>query len=156
MSILDLITEADELLEGARDELELLLLAVDEQRRTITNLEDELHGLRLTAARKGEFDAEQDDDNGTVVAISSFVDIPRSKAKNLDGYSRSDAVLHVLTMSERALDRQEVLARLETLGRRLDSVDQISLALTNLKRSGRAVKVGDGRWRAALSTTADG
>jgi len=150
MSILDLINETQDSLEEARDELETYLIAVDDMRNLITNLEDELHGLRLAANRRGE-SMENEDPSGTVVAISSAIDLPGSKATSLAHLSRSDAVAHVLAMTDRPLDRQAVATRLETLGRVGDTLDQISLALTNLKRSGRATKAGNGRWRAALT-----
>lgn len=150
MSLSDLIAETTESLAASRLELETLLMAIEAQRQDIVDLEDELHGLRLAASRRGEID--EDEPSGTVVPINPAVEVPGSHAANLSNLSRSDAVAHVLSMTDRPLDRQGIQTRLHTLGRVGDTLDQISLALTNLKRSGRAIKVGDGRWRAVLAT----
>lgn len=152
MSLRHLIDDASELLDTTRLDLEALLAAVDEKREEIANLEDELHGLRLAAARRGELEGETAEPDATVVPIAAGVELPGGKATDLSSFSRSDAVAHVLSMTDRPIDRQGILTRLQTLGRVGDTLDQISLALTNLKRSGRAVRIGDGRWRAVLTS----
>lgn len=153
MSLRTLIDEADNLLGSTRLDLEALLAAVDEKREEIANLEDELHGLRLAASRRGELeDRPEYEPDSTVIPIAAGIELPGGKANNLANLSRSDAVAHVLSMTDRPIDRQGILTRLQTLGRVGDTLDQISLALTNLKRSGRAVRIGNGRWRAVLSS----
>lgn len=147
MDLRSLIGEAADSLDGARFELSALLAAVEEQRQLIVDLEDEIHGLRLAAARRGET-LEDQEPAGNVVNLHGSIEIPASKAASLEGMNRSDAVAHVLSMQERPLDRQGIQTRMQTLGRVGDTLDQISLALTNLKRSNRAVRVGEGRWRA--------
>jgi len=151
MSIRIMIEEANESLDAARLELSALLAAIEEQRQNIVDLEDEIHGLRLAASRRGESLEDGDEEfSGTVVPINAGFSIPGAKAASLESMSRSDAVAHVLSMQERPLDRQGIQTRMQTLGRVGDTLDQISLALTNLKRSGRAVRVGEGRWRSEL------
>lgn len=153
MSLRNMIDEATESLDAARFELSALLAAIEEQRQIIVDLEDEVHGLRLAATRRGEaLDDSDAEPTGTVVPINGSFEIPGTKAASLEAMTRSDAVAHVLSMQERPLDRQGIQTRMQTLGRVGDTLDQISLALTNLKRSGRAVRVGEGRWRAALIT----
>lgn len=146
MDLRTLIGEATESLDSARFELSALLAAIEEQRQIIVDLEDEIHGLRLAASRRGET-LEDEEPAGNVVNLHGDIEIPASKAASLEGMSRSDAVAHVLSMQERPLDRQGIQTRMQTLGRVGDTLDQISLALTNLKRSGRALRVGEGRWR---------
>lgn len=152
MSLRTLIEESNELLDSSRLDLEALLAAVDEKREEIANLEDELHGLRLAASRRGELEDQEPELDANVVPIAAGVTLPGGKAADLSSLSRSDAVAHVLSMTDRPIDRSAILTRLQTLGRVGDTLDQISLALTNLKRSGRAVRIGNGRWRAVLNT----
>ena len=146
MSLKEIIEETNEELLEARNELEVLLLAIEGQRETIANLEDELHGLRLAAGRRGVSD-EESTPSADVIPLTPDVAVPSSSSVDLGAMSRSDAVAYVLSLSDRPQDRHAIQIRMETLGRAGDTLDQISLALTNLKRCDRATKVGGGRWR---------
>lgn len=148
MDLLRLIDETAASLATSREDLELLLMQIQDKRGEITDLEDELHGLRLAASRRHVSGVPETDDN--VVPISSAAAAAMA-TEDLGSLSRSDAVLHVLTSVDRALDRNEVSTRMATLGRMGDTADQISLALTNLKRRDLVNKVGSGKWRAARS-----
>jgi len=151
-----LIEDTEQSMADAKLELDAHMAGVEEYRQIISDLKDELHGLRLAAARhQVSMDAPAADEaeGAKLFSINAGVEIPASKAVNLDAMNRTDAVFYVMTVEDRPLDRQGIQTRMHTLGRVGDTLDQISLSLTNLKRSGRAVRSADSRWRAAITSS---
>lgn len=165
MDLRDLIADAQKLYDDASDEVETLLLAITDKRAEMAQLEEELHGLRLAASRHGGLDSDDlagissdavgEGPSGNVVPLKPEHGAART-AHDISALNRSEAVMHVLSTTNRPLDRQGIQTRLMTFGRIGETADQISLALTNLKRSGRVIKVGNGRWRVVKTSAIAG
>ena len=77
----------------------------------------------------------------------------RAAGPDLGLMSRSDAVLTVMRSLPGPADRNMIHEQLVD-GDRFDSIDDISLTLSGLKRSGRAEKLGQGLWQVADETAA--
>lgn len=135
-------------------------------------LEIELHGMRSFAQRS------VGDDQGTagttirpvgtssgtgshadVVPISGAVTPLQLAVASHSGFgspslqamSRTDAVLAVMRASTAPLDRAAIHEQLFHGGREDDTVDDVSLTLSGLKRSKRVERLGKGLWQLVAS-----
>ncbi len=147
MDLKSLIAETTSQLAQAEVDLEVLELELYEKRQQIQALQDELLGLTLAAKRRGELTIDMDDSPDSNVVPMPGMSLKPKALPDLSRFSRSEAVAKVLEVEGRALDRSSIFDLLGVGGCDIDSPDQVSLALTNLKRSGRVHKLGDGRWR---------
>ncbi len=155
MDFHEAISDAEERLAAARADIldlrEALSIAEEEERA----LTLELKGMRsfarrLTPPETRAEPAPRDDSNVVRIgpaAVASHVD-----ANPLSLMNRSEAVLEILRRADGPLNRNEIAFAFLDEGRE-DELDKISLALTGLKRTGRAESLGDGMWR--LTTAAE-
>ena len=116
--------------------------------RGVVNVGDEIEivGLKSYAKRQGL--TARHEPGAEVVPISANVQMFPSSGPDLELMSRSDAVVHVMRAMPGPVDRNTVHEHLADAGR-FDTIDDISLTLSGLKRSGRAEKLGQGLWQVA-------
>lgn len=162
----DLAQTLQEITE-ARD----LLRMLDDDRK---KLELELHGLQSFARRLGDNDqparrdqsgpaslTASDHTNADVVPISGSVQplhltlhsSGRGDTTPLTVMSRTDAVLTIMQATSAPLDRAAIHEQLVHGGREDDSLDNVSLTLSGLKRSGRVERLGKGLWQLVSTPT---
>lgn len=131
-------------------------------------LEVELHGMRSFAQRAAGDDAAtagssvrsvnplaSPGNHADVVPISGAVSPLQLAVANHSGLaspslqtlSRTDAVLAVMRASTAPLDRAAIHEQLFHGGREDDTVDDVSLTLSGLKRSKRVERLGKGLWQ---------
>lgn len=133
-------------------------------------LELELHGLRSFAQRARDGGATVSDGPSPVRAISSLGAevVPISDAvsqtrlgavpdsatarASLQAMSRTDAVLAVMGAALGPLDRSAIHEHLFDAGRD-DTLDNVSLTLSGLKRSNRVERLGKGLWQIVAAPT---
>lgn len=120
----------------------LKILEDDEER-----LSKEYESL-VSVAQRYNLTVEQDSaiEGADVVPIRSDISVPNTpRAVEITTLSRNDAVLEVLSNSSVALDRSQISELLEQCGRS-ESLDDISLSLSGLKRRSRVENVSRGKW----------
>jgi hypothetical protein len=145
MEVLEAIEHAESDLAITLDELRMakeLLAALEQDAKKIRI---EIVGLKSYAKRQGL--TARPEPGAEVVPISANIDLFPSTGPDLETMSRSDAVLSVMQAMPGPVDRNTVHEHLADAGR-VDTIDDISLTLSGLKRSGRATKLGQGLWQA--------
>lgn len=146
MEVLQAIEHAESDLATTLDELRMtreLLAALEQDAKKI---QIEIVGLKSYARRQGL--TAQHEPNADVVPISAAIDLMPDSGPDLGLMSRSDAVLTAMRNLPGPADRNMIHEQLVD-GGRFDSIDDISLTLSGLKRSGRAQKLGQGLWQVA-------
>lgn len=137
-------------------------------------LELELHGMRSFAQRAGgdsdmvagstttpsrNAQNHATDGHADVVPISGAVNPLQLAVASHAGFdspslqtlSRTDAVLAVMRASTMPLDRAAIHEQLFHGGREDDTVDDVSLTLSGLKRSKRVERLGKGLWQIVVT-----
>lgn len=151
MDVLEAIEHAESDLATTLDELrntKELLAALEQDAKRI---KVEIVGLKSYAKRQGLSAAHEP--NADVVPIFAAIGLIAAAGPDLSLMSRSDAVLTVMRSLPGPADRNMIHEQLVD-GDRFDSIDDISLTLSGLKRSGRAEKLGQGLWQVADETAA--
>jgi len=151
MEVLHAIEHAESDLANTLDELRMAKELVAALEQDAKKIQIEIVGLRSYASRQGL--AATHDVSADVVPISADVDLNPSDAPDLGLMSRSEAVLTIMRAATGPLDRNAIHEQMID-GGRFDSIDDISLTLSGLKRSRRAEKLGQGLWQ-ATSTAAE-
>jgi len=154
--------EVVQAIEHAEADLANTLDALRDARELVAALEQdakkiqiEIVGLTSYAQRQGlQQSAAPEFDSDVVVPISSEVAFGAEDHFELARMSRSDAVLTAMRAAPGPADRNSIHERLVD-GGRFDSIDDVSLTLSGLKRSGRVEKLGQGLWKAADEVTAE-
>ncbi len=151
MDVLEAIEDAESDLATTLDELRITreLLAALEQ--DANKIRIEIVGLKSYAKRQGL--SATHEPNAEVVPISAAIELMATAGPDLGVMSRSDAVLTVMRGLPGPADRNLIHEQLVD-GGRFDSIDDISLTLSGLKRSGRAQKLGQGLWQVTDETPA--
>lgn len=154
MDLLDAISKAEAELLKTRDDLKMhkelvVLLQEDLKKREL-----ELHGLRSFAQRAGvDAVSVADADDADVVPIFGTPLSGVNEVGDLVFSSRSEAVATLLALANEPLDRATLHERLIDAGRG-ETIDEVSLTLSGLKRSGRVLRLGKGMWQIAEPTDA--
>jgi len=150
MDFLQAIQHAESDLSATLDELRMAKELVVALEADAKKMQIELVGMKSYASRQG-LTSQPSDHGGSVVPISADVELVASDEPDLTLMSRSDAVARVMRSVGRPLDRATIHEHFVD-GGRFDSVDDISLTLSGLKRAGRAEKLGQGLWQLAEET----
>jgi len=146
MDFLQAIDNAEAALADTLAELHATreLLGILEQ--DAKNMKLEIAGMKSFANRQGLTDSvERDENTADVVPISADVDLTSSSGPDIALMSRNDAVIAVMHAAGGPMDRAAVHGHFFD-GGRFDSIDDISLSLSGLKRTGRVEKLGRGLW----------
>ena len=145
-------------IEQAEQDLADRLTALEDAKQMVTmldtdvkNLRLELTGLRSYASRKGlsgQRDIEPAELGDNVHPISGDLQLEdSSNSLHIATLTRAEAVTAILeTTGGEPLDRNQIHELFFDHGRYDDTLDQISLALSGLKRGGKAQKLGHGKW----------
>ncbi len=143
-----------EAIEHAESELATTLDALREAKELVAALEQdakkmqvEIVGMKSYAQRQG-LTAPDLTYSADVVPISANVNLLTAKGPDLGLMSRSDAVLKAMQAFPGPVDRNTIHEQMVD-GGRFDSIDEVSLTLSGLKRSGRVNKLGHGLWTVA-------
>ncbi len=153
MEVLEAIEHAESDLANTLDELRMAKELVAALEQDTKKIQIEIVGLKSYAKRQGLSAAP--DNNAQVVPISSHVDLSANDGPDLGLMSRSDAVLTVMRALPGPADRNTIHEQFAD-GGRFDSIDDVSLTLSGLKRSGRVEKLGQGLWQVSeASATAE-
>ena len=153
-NINEAIAQSETDLIATRGELRTARELVASLEQDAKQIELELVGLRSYARRRG-LSAVAPDANGSVVPISPGVTLPAEPDTALLSMSRTEAVATIMSQAPGAMDRNEIHEQIALSGRD-DSIDEISLSLTGLKRAGKVEKLGRGLWQMVDPTTATG
>ena len=153
MEVTAAIRQAEFDLSHTLDELRIAKELVATLEHDSKTIQIELVGLRSYAQRRGltAVPAQPAD----VVPISADVQLSISQLPDLSLLSRSEAVATVMGLASGPLDRAAIQERFVE-GGRFDSIDDVSLSLSGLKRSGRVQKLGQGLWALTESRPATG
>ena len=143
MEVTDAIKQAELDLASTLDELRVAKELVSTLEQDAKKIQIELVGLRSYAQRRGL--SAVPDDSADVVPISADVKIARTDAPDIGLMSRSEAVATVMRLAGRPVDRTTIHEQFVD-GGRFDSIDDVSLSLSGLKRAGRVEKLGQGLW----------
>lgn len=146
MDVVEAIEHAETDLATTLDELRMAKELVAALEQDAKKIQIEIVGLTSYAKRQGL--TARSEPNADVVPISSNVDLSTESGPNLGLMSRSEAVLTAMRAMPGPVDRNTVHEYLAD-GGRFDTIDDISLTLSGLKRSGRAQKLGQGLWQVA-------
>lgn len=150
------ITNAQDDLLTARADLREAKELVAALEQDTARIELELAGLRSYADRRGLVD----DELGATNAIGGAEIVPISAAIQLSQHmngmagpdlilmSRNEAVATVLAQTAAPMNRLAIHEKIALAGRD-ESLDDVSLSLSGLKRSGRVEKLGRGLWQLA-------
>ena len=144
MEVLQAIEHAESDLATTLDELRMAKELVAALEQDSKKIQIEIVGLRSYANRQGL--TAQSEPAANIVAISANINLSPAQGPDLGLMSRSDAVLTVMRSAPGPADRNSIHEQLAD-GGRFDSIDDISLTLSGLKRSGRAQKLGQGLWQ---------
>lgn len=144
MEVLEAIEHAEADLANTLDELRMAKELVAALEQDSKRIQIEIVGLTSYAKRQGL--TEVSEPNGEVVPISPNIDLSPDTGPDLGLMSRSDAVLTAMRARPGPVDRNTIHEHLAD-GGRFDTIDDISLTLSGLKRSGRAEKLGQGLWQ---------
>jgi hypothetical protein len=146
MEVLEAIEHAESDLATTLDELRMAKELAAALEQDAKKIQIEIVGLKSYAKRQGL--TARHEPGAEVVPISANIDLFPSTGPDLEIMSRSDAVLSVMRAMPGPVDRNTVHEHLADAGR-FDTIDDISLTLSGLKRSGRAAKLGHGLWQVA-------
>ena len=146
MQVLEAIEDAESDLANTLDELRMAKELVASLEQDAKKIQIELVGLKSYASRQGL--SARREPSADVVPISAHIDLSPANQPDLGLMSRSDAVILVMRANPGPVDRNMVHDQMVD-GGRFDSIDDISLTLSGLKRSGRAEKLGQGLWQLA-------
>jgi len=156
--VTEAIRQAEHDLVETREELRMARELVVSLEQDAKRIEIELVGLRSYAQRRGLADEESiaprvtplpgQMSGGDVVPIAPHVAVVVDDHPNLLLMSRNEAVSTVMRMAPGPMDRSSIHEQCALAGRD-DSLDDISLSLSGLKRAGRVEKLGKGLWRLA-------
>lgn len=167
MDITEAIAQVEGDLAHTMQELTMTRELLNELEQGRKKLELELHGLRSFAQRAGEDELSatprrtaSSDGGAEVVPISGMPTLQLAVASNhglggqsLGTMSRTDAVLTILRAATSPIDRAAIHEQLYDGGREEDTVDDVSLTLSGLKRSKRVERLGKGLWQVVASPT---
>ena len=146
MEVLEAIENAESDLANTLDELRMAKELAAALEQDAKKIQIEIVGLKSYAKRQGL--TARHEPSADVVPISSNVELFPNSGPDLEIMSRSDAVLSVMRAMPGPVDRNTVHEQMADAGR-FDTIDDISLTLSGLKRSGRAAKLGQGLWQVA-------
>jgi len=146
MEVLEAIEHAEADLANTLDELRMAKELVAALEQDTKRIKIEIVGLTSYAKRQGL--TAVNEPTGEVVPISASIDLSPNTGPDLGLMSRSEAVLTAMRAMPGPVDRNTIHEHLADNGR-FDSIDDISLTLSGLKRSGRAEKLGQGLWQIA-------
>ena len=150
MEVLHAIEHAESDLANTLDELRMAKELVAALEQDAKKIQIEIVGLKSYASRQGL--AATQDASADVVPISADVDLsPADAGPDLGLMSHSEAVLTIMRSAPGPIDRNAIHEQMID-GGRFDSIDDISLTLSGLKRSSRAEKLGQGLWQVAAAT----
>ena len=152
MEVLEAIEHAESDLASTLDELRMARELVAALEQDAKKIQIEIVGLKSYAKRQG-LTASEPEPNAQVVPISASVDLSVDDGPDLGLMSRSEAVLTVMRTLPGPADRNAIHEQFAD-GGRFDSIDDVSLTLSGLKRSGRVEKLGQGLWQLADETAA--
>ena len=155
MDVIDAIEQAEGDLSHTLDELRMAKELVATLENDAKKIQIELVGLRSYAQRRGLTNSAGADDDSNIVPISGDIDLVASDRPNLALLSRSEAVATVLAAASGPMDRTTIHEQFVD-GDRFDSIDDISLSLSGLKRAGRVEKLGQGLWQLSERKPATG
>ena len=144
MDVLEAIEHAEADLATTLDELRMAKELVAALEQDSKKIHIEIVGLKSYAKRQGL--TASDEPNADVVPISAAINLTPESGPDLGLMSRSDAVLTAMRTLAGPADRNSIHEQLVD-GGRFDSIDDVSLTLSGLKRSGRAQKLGQGLWQ---------
>ena len=162
--VTDAIEQAEADLASTRDELRMARELVATLEHDAKRIEIELVGLRSYAQRRGLTPEAAPVGNvaviglansGDVVPISPGIAAASPAITDLMTMSRNEAVATVMSQAPGPMDRSSIHEQI-AMGGRDDSIDDISLSLSGLKRAGRVEKLGRGLWRLVEDTPATG
>lgn len=164
--VTEAIKQAEADLIDTRQELAMARELVKTLTADAKKIELELVGLRSYAQRRGLAEVEPAialpviglpaDGGADVVAISPTISlVPTDEGADLVLLSRSEAVATVMAQAPGPVDRTTIHEQCALAGRD-DTLDDISLSLSGLKRAGRVEKLGKGLWRLVDDTSATG
>jgi hypothetical protein len=154
MEVTAAIDQAEYDLTHTLDELRMAKELVATLEQDAKRIQIELVGLRSYAQRRGL--TAVPDLSADVVPISSQVQLAAlHKGPDLTVVSRSEAVATIMRQSPGPVDRNTIHEQFVQAGR-FDTIDDISLSLSGLKRAGRVDKLGQGLWALVESTPATG
>lgn len=145
MDVLEAIEDAESDLATTLDELRIAKELVATLEQDAKKMQIEIVGLKSYANRQG-LTASPRSATADVVPISANIDLLVAKGPDIGLMSRSDAVLTAMRAHPGPVDRNAVHEQLAD-GGRFDSIDDVSLTLSGLKRSGRVSKLGQGLWQ---------
>jgi hypothetical protein len=153
MEVTAAIDQAEDDLAHTLDELRMAKELVAGLEQDAKRIQIELVGLRSYAQRRGLTAVA--DLSADVVPISADVHLGRNDGPDLALVSRSEAVATIMRQASGPIDRNSIHEYFVEHGR-FDSIDDISLSLSGLKRAGRVDKLGQGLWALTESTPATG
>lgn len=155
--VTEAIQQAEDDLADTRNELRMARELVAMLESDAKRIEIELVGLKSYAQRRGLTSDSTSasgrpslgtvDRSGQVVPISPDIEAPTAQVlPDLLTMSRNEAVATVMSLAPGPMDRAQIHEQV-VYGGRDDSIDDISLSLSGLKRAGRVEKLGRGLWR---------
>ena len=150
MDVIEALEHAESDLARTLDELRMHKEIVSALEQDVKSIQIEIAGLRSYAQRRGL--AAAPEPMGDVVPIMPGLKFGNQARADIALMSRSDAVAAVLAAGPGPMDRAAIQAQFVDAGR-FDSMDDISLALSGLKRAGRVHKLGQGLWSLAEATS---
>lgn len=153
MEVTAAIDQAEHDLAHTLDELRMAKELVSGLEQDAKRIQIELVGLRSYAQRRGLTAVA--DLSADVVPISAEIQMASRAGPDLSLMSRSEAVATVMRQTLGPIDRNTIQEQFVEHGR-FDSIDDISLSLSGLKRAGRVDKLGQGLWALTESTPATG
>jgi len=153
MEVLQAIEHAESDLAATLDELRMAKELVAALEQDSKRIQIELVGLKSYASRQGLSNATAEP-NADVVPISASVELHPNDGPDYALMSRTEAVLTAMRSQPGPVDRNTIHEHLVD-GGRFDTIDDISLTLSGLKRSGRAEKLGQGLWQTVEATAAE-
>jgi hypothetical protein len=151
MDLLQAIEQAETDLQNTLDQLLEARALVETLTADSKKMRVELAGLTAFAHRKGLSEEPETTAVGAsaeVVPISPDINLTPEDKLDLVLMSRTDAVLAVMASHAQPVDRATIHEGFFE-GGRFDDLDEVSLTLSGLKRSGRVEKLGQGLWQVA-------
>ncbi len=152
MEVVEAIEHAESDLATTLDELRLAKELVAALEQDAKKIQIEIVGLKSYAKRQG-LTAPSRTPSADVVPISANIELLAANGPDLALMSRSDAVLTAMRAMPGPVDRNTIHEQLAD-GGRYDTIDDVSLTLSGLKRSGRVSKLGQGLWQPSDETPA--
>ncbi|MEM7095502.1 MAG: hypothetical protein AAF567_21045 [Actinomycetota bacterium] len=166
--VTEALKQAETDLATTREELRMARELVASLEADAKGIEIEIVGLRSYAKRHGLTGDGTAETPGTPlrrIAADGFGEVvslhgdtgaaPMVGLSEILTMSRNDAVATVMAQAPGPIDRNAIHSECALAGRD-DSLDDISLSLSGLKRAGRVEKLGRGLWRLAEDTSATG